>query len=166
MTPPLSERLRAAITAKGVSQRKLARLIAGEAADERRVENERRQLGKYLSGQVSPNLAKARLLAQLLDQPDDYFVTERRARPIPELVGEVYELLADVNDLIEERLGEPADRPPKEPPWAATIRGLLEELAGRVDRMAAATADSLSRLEAAIEAQSAEQPSRASQGPA
>lgn len=146
--PSLAERLRAAISEKGISQRQLARLIAGEDADERRVENERRQLGKYLAGQHAPSISKAQLIARLLDKPENYFIDERlTARRLPELVGEVYELVADISSLIDEQLGVEAA---KGPPWAVLLHDRLRALEGAVSDAGQAATDAIARLEAAI----------------
>lgn len=143
----LGERLRAAIADAGVSQRELARRVAGPGADERRVENERRQIGKYLAGQHAPAPARARLLEEILGKPEGYLLGPNgKPRRVADQVGEVYDLLAEVSEMIEERAGESV----KEPPWAARIRRSLGELAGAVDEMAHATADSLAHLQAEI----------------
>lgn len=130
-----------------MSQRQLAREIAG-TDDQRRIENERRQIGKYLAGQHAPSPEKARRIAGILGKPAEFFIDEvAAAKRLPELMGEVYELVADISDLIEERLGGEL---PKAPPWAATLHDHLRGLEGAVDRMADATTQSLARLEGAI----------------
>jgi transcriptional regulator with XRE-family HTH domain len=63
----------------GVSQRELARRLAGGEASSRRRENVRRQVAKWLNG-TRPGLENAEKLAKVLKTPEDYFVTERRDR--------------------------------------------------------------------------------------
>jgi transcriptional regulator with XRE-family HTH domain len=104
---PLAERLRDAIKERDLSQRELARLLAGPDAEPRRVENERRQIAKYLAGQHAPSIERARVLAELLDKPADYFIdpAEARTRLADQLVGLVG-LVEELREIVKERFPE------------------------------------------------------------
>lgn len=109
---PLPDRLRQAIEEAGISQRELARRIIArlddtDQPDPRRVENERRQLAKYLAGQHAPERTRAELLSQLLEKPVGYFVErdEVRLRLIDQIRG-LADGLDDLTALVMERLPE------------------------------------------------------------
>lgn len=146
--PPLATRLRQALQEKGYSQRQLAKLIAAETG--LKEEHERRQLLRHLAAENTPDDDRARLYARLLDKPDDYFIDDRPARA--QLVDQIHGMVALIDDLravVEERFPErAAGEAPADPLLELALR--LEALEGAVDGMAQATAESLSRLEAAI----------------
>lgn len=125
---PLAARLRQAIEEAGISQRELARRIAGADSDPRRIENERRQLQKYLEGKHSPAPERAALLAELLDKPADYFI-DPAAAPT-RVIDQVRDLVTKIDELrafAEERL-------PEEAAAAGPLGALLAALAMTVDR--------------------------------
>jgi len=109
----VGERLRRIREEKGLSQRALARLLAGRDAPLERVESERRQLIEYEKGRI-PEDPSAIKLARALDQPDDIFVSERlsasgatlaqlneTARLLAEATQGLIELLAEQRSLAE-----------------------------------------------------------------
>lgn len=146
--PPVAIRLRRAIEEQKISQRQLARGLAGADATTSRVENERRQIMKWLAGDHLPSEAKARRLSELLEKPADYFIDAvGQARRLPELVAEVHELIGDVSELIDEQLGAKAVTGP---PWAVTLHDRLQSLEGAVSSAGQAATDAITRLEAAI----------------
>lgn len=61
------ERLRAALTAAGISRRKLAPLYAAETGN--KPDSEYRAIGKYLAGEEVPEPERAAILAVLLRSP-------------------------------------------------------------------------------------------------
>jgi transcriptional regulator with XRE-family HTH domain len=108
--PTVALRLREALKQRLMSQRELARRLAGDDATGRRVENERRQIAKYLSGENLPSPEKAARMAGILDQPADFF-QDADAGPPRRLLDQIValrELTEEVRVLIDERL-LPAD---------------------------------------------------------
>lgn len=104
-----ADRLRTALQTAGMSQRGLARALAGSRADDRRVENERRQIARYLAGENVPTLPKSKRIAAILGgAPDEYThsADERRQRALQlrELASLVDELRKFVEDEVDRRL--------------------------------------------------------------
>jgi transcriptional regulator with XRE-family HTH domain len=74
----VAERLREAMEEAGrLSNRGLARLLAGEGADHAKIEAKRRQVNRWLSGRHQPSDESARTLAAVLGRPPDYFMGAR-----------------------------------------------------------------------------------------
>jgi transcriptional regulator with XRE-family HTH domain len=108
---PLATRLRQALEEQGLSQRELARRVIartdGAAADPKRVENERRQIGRYLAGTHRPEPVRARLYAELLGQPENYFIDETPVRlQLAEQISTLAYLVGVLTSTVETRLGE------------------------------------------------------------
>lgn len=101
--PTVAERLRAAIDAKEIPVRALARKLAGVNATDKQVEVWRRSLNKYLDGTV-PSRPRAIKIARTLGKPDDYLIVSRPPRRgmdhrVDDLEATVAELRQAVDDL-------------------------------------------------------------------
>lgn len=141
---PLADRLRQAIADKGISQRELARRIAGPEADPKRVENERRQIGKYLAGQHAPTPERATLLAEILEKPSGYFIDPDEGRT--RLIDQMRSLVTLVEGILERLPAEGEGS-------AADLRLLarrLQSLEAKVDAQGEATTKALKALTAGI----------------
>lgn len=129
-----------------ISQRELARRVIartdGPNPGERRVENERRQIGRYLEGKHSPEPDRARLYAEILGKPADYFIDEQPSRTVDVLV-ELRGMVADLNRMIE---GEGGDERP-----LAQIARLLGALEATVETQGAAMTKALGGVEERLE---------------
>jgi HAMP domain-containing protein len=70
-----------------MSQRQLARALAGDDAADRQVENMRRQIARYMNDESAPEPERAALISSLLGKPADFFVDAivPRARVADEL---------------------------------------------------------------------------------
>lgn len=106
---------------RGLSKRGLAKLLAGEGASVTQIESHRRQIGKHLNGEHSPNRVTAIRYARVLGLPNEYFVGESGSNN--RMTNE--EL---IESLLEARLSEEL-RPLQEE--LAALRAQLEELRGQ-----------------------------------
>lgn len=158
---PLAQRLREAIAEREVSQRQLARELAGPDADDRRVENERRQLAKYLAGQHAPTVERARLLAELLGKPADYFIEPETARTrLVDQMRAMAVMLDDLRAVVEERLATQEEQDSLDldvAAWTDRLRSLEEmvEAQGRsttlaLEALTAGIQQLIERLEAGV----------------
>jgi len=133
--PTLGERLRDAIEASGKSQRQVAREMAG-TADEKRVENERRTLAKYLRDDHAPNSERARRLADIVGKPADYFIEPREERArMAEQLRRLADELEQLRREVEERIRE--ERGGGEGSTVARVDRRLRDIAGAVKDMGA-----------------------------
>ena len=97
--------LQAAMDDRGLSNRGLARLIVGREADEKRLDNKRRQIVKHLRGQHVPNRPTIIEYVRAMDLPDGYFngaTRQRQADRLAELEALVVSALERL-DRIEGR---------------------------------------------------------------
>lgn len=128
---PLSERLRLALDEAGLSNRKLARLMAGPDASTQEVENERRKLQRYLADDGAPQRSTALRMAELLGKPPDYFID---ARPLKEeLARQIAELRMVILEAI--RLGQ-------EQAEAVEVAGVEQDLVLRLEALEGTVAKS------------------------
>jgi transcriptional regulator with XRE-family HTH domain len=155
--PTVAFQLRAALKERGMSQRELARQLAGQGAEKNRVENERRQIAKYLSGETLPSPEKAERMAELLEQPADRFQGSDAGPPrrLLDQIVALRELTEEIGVMIEQRLpdGDALDR--------------LEALEAKVEKQGKAQTTALKALAAGIrrlESQLAPEARRASEG--
>jgi len=146
---PLAARLRQAIEDAGISQRELARRVVARIApdaSETRVENERRQILKYLAGKHAPEPERADLYAELLGKPPGYFTEPEARRLMIDQLGDIVVGIDTILAILEARLPERMLRPIEAA--EAVVRQLdagerlpAEELAHLADQM-----DETSRL--------------------
>jgi 3-hydroxyacyl-[acyl-carrier-protein] dehydratase len=76
----IAERLAHALYRSGLNQSDVARRLAGDRADQRRVESCRRLLLKWLQGRHAPSAEHALSLARIFEVPDDFFDASTLAR--------------------------------------------------------------------------------------
>jgi transcriptional regulator with XRE-family HTH domain len=100
------ERLKQAMAAKGWTELKpYARHLAGDGAEENRVESLRRQLRDWLNGKVRMSDPIAEWLARDLDQPEYAFRTpstrRRRADELEELRGQLAAARGEIASLTD-----------------------------------------------------------------
>lgn len=113
-----------------MSQRALARALAGQDATDRQVENERRQIARYLADENVPTLAKSRRIAAVLGGADDDYTAsadERRTRA--DDLRAIAATLDELSRLVEDREEDEA---------SAGDVGRIER---RLERLAAAIAE-------------------------
>jgi transcriptional regulator with XRE-family HTH domain len=125
----VAERLRTVLEEQELSQRGLAKRLAGEDASSKRVENVRRQVAKWLSGQNVPTAVSARRLAAVLGTPPDYFMAPRGAAGAPLL--QAAERLAEAAELLEESAGRQERLLGEQAEIAERLERLLGDLARR-----------------------------------
>lgn len=90
-----------------MSIRQLARLMA-ERKDST-LENERRQLARYLAGTSAPTPENAELLSGIVDKPTDYFTTARPERvELGAHLRDLGEVIGDLRLTLEEKGGDAA----------------------------------------------------------
>jgi len=87
-----------------MSQRGLARALAGKDAGDREVENERRQIARYIAGENVPTPAKSRRMAAIVGgSPDAYTQSPDERRRRAAQLREIAALVDGVSRLLEER---------------------------------------------------------------
>lgn len=107
--PSVAELLATAIDEAGISQRELARRLAG--SDQSRLEAERRNVSRWMAG-VAPTRKSALRLAKILGREAEEFAPPKRdeGAALDDLEKRVAELEAQVADALASRRAPGAER--------------------------------------------------------
>lgn len=113
-SPPggsVGEKIRGLLSARGMSQRQLAALLAATdgGASERQIENMRRQLSSWINDAHTPSPENAARIADALDVPADWLTDDQPRRSVPAALEELAGVLDVLTDHVEaeiERSGQ------------------------------------------------------------
>lgn len=118
-----------------MSQRELARRLVGPKATDNRVENERRQIGRYLSAETVPSPEKAERMAAILKVDASLFQDTESGTPrrLLDQIVALRELTEEISEMLEPDLD-----------------GRLAALEAKVDKQGKAQTKALKALEEGI----------------
>lgn len=108
-TPPsgtVGERIRTLLSERQMSQRQLARALAGDGAATNNVENMRRQISSWVNDQHAPSQENAEALAKQLEVPVEWLIAAPSKRSLSAALDE----LADLVDVLSRQAETEAAR--------------------------------------------------------